>query len=119
MPLKYHVYVECCNGKDKPAIRFNFTEEELVRLFVKPFTAGTPFIFCGRLLNPAKISNVVIFSSQEDASKLVLPNREEVANHPDKKFVIGYMLRGKLKTVQVCTDKYLPNSQKQSGVEKL
>jgi len=110
VPLpKYHVYLEYKDAKEKPAMRFNFTEEELIRLFINPYTAGKAFIFCGRLLNPQKIEKTIIFTSPEDATKLVLPNREEVANHPDKKFVMECILKGKLKTVQVCTEKYLPS----------
>ncbi len=109
---KYHVYIEYANGKEKPSIRFNLSPEELVRTFATPFTAGKPFLFCNRLLNPTKIHKAIIFCSQEEADKLVLPNREEVANHPDKKFVLDYILRGKVKGVQVCTEKFLSSLEK-------
>ncbi len=89
-------------------MRFNLTEEEVHRLIITPYKAGKPFMFCGRLITPTKIQTFFIFSSQEDASKLVLPNREEIANHPDKKFVVDYIKRGKVKTVQACTEKFLP-----------
>ena len=102
---KFHVYLEY--NKEKPIMWFNFSEEELVRLFVTPYMAGKSFLFRGRLLNPAKVQKAHIFWSAETADKLVLPNREEVANHPDKKFVMDYILRGKLKTVQLCTEKFL------------
>jgi hypothetical protein len=105
--LKYHVYVEYSDGKEKPGIRFNLTEEEVGRLFVKPYLTGKSFIFCGRMVNPSKVQTVFIFNSQEDATKLVLPNREEVANHPDKKFVVDYIKRGKVKGVQICTENFL------------
>ena len=110
---KYHVYIEQQNANEKPAIRFNLTQEELVRLFVQPFTARKAFMFCGRLLNPSKIQRAIIFTSEESAEKLVLPNREEVANHPDKKFVMGYILKGKVKGVQVCTEKFVPADKKE------
>jgi hypothetical protein len=105
---KYHVYVEYIDDKEKPGIRFNLTEEEVGRLFAKPYLTGRPFMFCGRMVNPNKVQTVFIFNSQEDAIKLVLPNREEVANHPDKKFVVDYIKRGKVKGVQACTEKFLP-----------
>ncbi len=108
---KFHIYIEY--EKEKPSMRFNLTEEEVGRLFVKPYTAGKPFLFCGRLFNPSKVQKVHIFWSQEPADKLVLPNREEVANHPDKKFVMDYILRGKLKTVHLCTEKFLPSAPSQ------
>jgi len=107
-PLKYHVYIECADAKEKPAIRFNLTHEELDRTFVTPYSAGKPFWFCGKLLTPVKVAKTIIFYSAESADKLVLPNREEVANHPDKKFVMDYILRGKVKAVTVCTEKFLP-----------
>jgi hypothetical protein len=110
---KYHVYIEQQGDRDKPAIRFNLIQEELIRLFVTPFSAGKSFMFCGRLLNPAKVQQVIIFTSAESADTLVLPNREEVANHPDKKFVMSYVCRGKVKGVQVCTEKFLPPSKKE------
>ncbi len=93
-------------------MRFNLSEEELVRLFVNPFTSGRQFMFCGRLLNPSKVHKAFIFSSLETADKLVLPNREEVANHPDKMFVMNYILRGKVKGVQICTERFLPQNEK-------
>jgi hypothetical protein len=110
---KYHVYIEIQGEKEKSAIRFNLIQEELIRLFVTPFSAGKPFMFCGRLLNPTKVQHVIIFTSAESADTLVLPNREEVANHPDKKFVMSYICRGKVKDVQVCTDRFLPLSKKE------
>jgi hypothetical protein len=109
---KYHVYIEYANDKQKPSIRFNLSPEELARTFAKPYAASKPFLFCNRLLNPTKVSRAIIFCSQEEADKLVLPNREEVANHPDKKFVMDYILRGKVKGVQVCTEKFLPAPEK-------
>jgi hypothetical protein len=109
---KYHVYLEY--EKEKPNVRFNLPAEELVRTFVTPYTEGKPFWFCGKLLNPSKVERVVIFWSIEDCGKLVLPNREEVANHPDKKFVMDYILRGKVKGVQVCTEKFLPPTEKKT-----
>ena len=104
---KYHVYIEYTNSKEKPEIKFNLTEEELVRIIVTPYNAGNPFWFCGKLVRPTNVAQVVIFWSHEYCDKLVLPNREKIANHPDKKFVIDYILRGKVKTVYVCTDKFL------------
>ncbi len=95
-------------------MRFNITEEELARLFVNPFIAGRPFMFCGRIVNPEKVQKAIIFSSMESADKLVLPNREEVANHPDKRFVMNYILRGKVKGVQVCTQKFIPQNEHSS-----
>jgi hypothetical protein len=109
---KYHVYLEYEKDKEKPSIRFNLSEEELMRIFVTPYSAGKPFWFCGKLLSPSKVERVIIFWSNEDCGKLVLPNREEVANHPDKKFVMDYILRGKVKGVQICTDKFLTPPQK-------
>ncbi len=107
---KYHIYIEPANSSQKPGVRFNLSEEELVRLFVTPFGAGQPFWFCGRLLSPAKVAKAIIFCSSEPADRLVLPNREEVASYKDKKFVMDYILRGKVKGVQVCTEKFLPVS---------
>jgi hypothetical protein len=101
------VYIEYVNSKEKPEIKFNLTKEELVRIIATPYNAGNPFWFCGKLVNPKNVAHAVIFWSNEDCSKLVLPNREEIANHPDKKFVIDYILRGKVKTVHVCTDEFL------------
>jgi hypothetical protein len=109
---KYHIYIEHEGNREKPEIRFNLTEEELVRTFVIPFTEKRPFWFCGRLLNPSQVAKAIIFNSAEDCSKLVLPNREEIAGHKDKKFVMDYILRGKVKSVHICTEKFLPPTQK-------
>ena len=111
-PPKYHVYIEYADTKEKPAMRFNLTQEELDRTFVTPYIGGKLFWFCGKLLNPQKVAKAIIFWSYESADKLVLPNREEVANHPDKKFVMDYILRGKVKGVQVCTEKFLAPEEK-------
>jgi hypothetical protein len=109
---KYHVYLEY--EKEKPNVRFNLSEEELVRTFVTPYTEGKPFWFCGKLLNRSKVERVIIFWSIEDCGKLVLPNREEVANHPDKKFVMSYICAGRVKGVQVCTDKFLQSTERKT-----
>ena len=105
------MYLEFTDSKEKPAMRFNLTHEELGRTFVKPVCEGKPFLFCGRLLVPTKVTKIVIFTSNEEASRLVLSNREEVSNHPDKKFVMDYILKGKVKGVHVCTEKFLPQTK--------
>jgi hypothetical protein len=110
--LNYHVYLEY--EGEKPNVRFNLPAEELVRTFVTPYTEGKVFWFCGKLLEPAKVEKAIIFCSNETADKLVLPNREEVANHPDKKFVKDYILRGKVKGIWVCTEKFLTPTEKKT-----
>ncbi|MCX8149979.1 MAG: hypothetical protein N3D85_00505 [Candidatus Bathyarchaeota archaeon] len=85
---KYHVYIEYVNNKEKPEIKFNLTREELVRIIATPYNTGNPFWFCGKLVQPEKTARVVIFWSYEYCRKLALSNREEIANHPDKKVVI-------------------------------
>ncbi len=106
---KYHIYLEYPFGKDTSGIRFNLSHEELIRTFVTPFTAGKPFWFLGKLLDSAKVLNVTIFWSYEDAGTLVLPNREMVAGHPNKKFVMEKIAAGKVKGVLICTEKFLPS----------
>ncbi len=108
VPPKYHVYLEYEHDRAKSLMRFNFSEEELVRTFVSPLKAGKAFFLCGKLLIPAKVVKVVIFWSYEEGGALVLPNREMVAGHPDKKFVIEKISLGKVKGVAVCTEKFLP-----------
>jgi hypothetical protein len=115
---KYHVYLEYAQDPGKSVIRFNFTEEELIRTFVTPYTAGRPFLFCGRLHNPAKVDRVIIFWSFQDGGTLVLPNREMVAGHPNKKFAMEKICTGKLKGVIVCTEKFLPPRQEADASPK-
>ncbi len=109
-PPKYHVYLEYADPA-KSLFRFNLTEEELNRTFTTPFQAGKPFLFCGRIHAPAAVNRAVIFRSYEDGGKLVLPNREMVAGHPDKKFVIEKILAGKVKGVFACTERFLPSKK--------
>ena len=104
-PLKYHIYLEY--NKEKPSIRFNLTEEEVERTFASPYIAGKPFWFCGKLLLPSKVDKVVVFWSHEEGGELVLPNREMVAGHPNKKFVVEKILAGRVRGVQVCTERFL------------
>lgn len=105
-PPKYHIYIEY-EDPEKSGIRFNISEEELVRTFVTPFTAGQPFWFMGRLLNPLKVATVVIFWSYETADKLVLPNQETIATCKDKKFVMDSISKGKVKGAYLYTEKFL------------
>ena len=110
---KYHVYIEY-EDPEKSGIRFNVSEEELVRTFVTPFTAGQPFWFMGRLLSPLKVAKVVIFWSYENADKLVLPNQETIATCKDKKFVIDNIGKGKVKGAYLYTEKFLTPTDKKS-----
>jgi predicted nucleotide-binding protein len=82
---KYHVYIEY-EDPEKSGIRFNVSEEELVRTFVTPFTAGQPFWFMGRLLSPLKVA----------------------------KYVIDYIGKGKVKGAYLCTEKFLTPTDKKS-----
>jgi predicted nucleotide-binding protein len=109
---KYHIYIEYEKDREKSGIRFNVPEEELVRTFVIPFNEGQPFWFKGRLLNPAKVQKALLFWSYEDGSKLVLPNREEIVSHKDPKFVMENICAGKVKNVQICTEKFLTSPKK-------
>jgi hypothetical protein len=111
-PPKYHIYLEYETDNEKTGIRFNQSEEELNRTFITPFVAGKPFWFLGKLLLPSKVRNVTIFWSYEDGGTLVLPNREMIAGHPNKKFVMEKIAAGKVKGVTVCTEKFLPATPK-------
>ena len=105
---KYHIYLEYAGDPEKSAIRFNLHEEELIRTFISPYTSGKPFLFCGKLLNPAKVDKIIIFWSYEDGGTLVLPNREMVAGHPNKKYAMERICAGKVKGVCICTERFLP-----------
>lgn len=110
---KYHVYIEY-EDPEKSGIRFNISEEELVRTFVTPFTAGQPFWFMGRLLSPQKVASVVIFWSYETADKLFLPNQETIATCKDKKFVMDSISKGKVKGAYLYTEKFLTPTDKKA-----
>jgi hypothetical protein len=109
---KYHVYIEYTKDPEKSNIRFNLSQEELVRTFLTPYKAGKPFLFCGRLLNPTKVDKVIIFWGMQDGGTLVLPNREMVAGHPNKKFVMEKICMGRVKGASVCTEKFLSSTEK-------
>ncbi len=109
---KYHIYLEYSPDRGKTGIRFNLQREELSRTFLTPFQSGKPFWYCGKLLDPAKVDRVIIFWSYEDGGALVLPNREMVAGHSDKKFVMEKICSGKVKGVHVCTGDFLPTEGK-------
>jgi hypothetical protein len=109
---KYHIYIEYDKSEEKSGMRFNVSEEELQRTFVLPFSEGKPFWFLGRLLIPSKVDKAIIFWSYEDGGTLVLPNREMVACHKDKKFAMEKICAGKVKGVQVCTEKFLKTKDK-------
>jgi predicted nucleotide-binding protein len=111
-PPKYHIFIDYENDKEKSGIRFNVTEEELMRTFVLPFNEGKPFWFGGRLLSPSKVKRAVIFWSSEDCNKLVLPNGEGVTSCKDKNHVIESVCLGKVKGVHLCTEKFLISDRK-------
>jgi predicted nucleotide-binding protein len=117
VPRKYHIYIEYEKDWERSGIRFNAPEEELVRTFVTPFNESQPFWFKGRLLNPAKVQKVILFWSYEDGSKLVLPNREEIVSHKDAKFVMENICAGKVKNVQICTEKFLTPPEKKINAQ--
>lgn len=104
---RYHIYIEY-SEPDKSGVRFNISHAELDGTFSTPIVDGQPFWFLGRLLNPAKVTKVVVFWSYENADKLYLPNRENLVITKDKKFLIENILRGKVKGAYVCTEEFLP-----------
>ena len=108
---KYHIYIEYAEP-EKSGLRFNVPQEELDRTFATPFAAGQPFWFMGRLLNPIKVTKAVIFWSNETADKLKLPNQENLVASKDKKYLIESIIKGKVKGVYVCTEKFLPSTEK-------
>ncbi len=108
---KYHIYIQY-EDEAKSGIRFNITQEELIRTFVTPFTAGQPFWFMGKLLNPLKTAKVVLFWSYENADKLNLPNQLSLVICKDKNYLMDNVLKGKIKGVYICTEKFLPAFQK-------
>ena len=93
---KYHIYIEY-EDSAKSGIRFNVSQEELVRTFVTPFMAGQPFWFMGKLLNPLKTVKVVLFWSYENADKLTLPNHESACNLQRQKIPHGKRPQGQSK----------------------
>ena len=107
-PPKYHIYVECEKDTEKTGIRFNLTEEELMRTFVLPFNEGKPFWLGAKLLSPSKVDRAVIFWSSEDSNKLLLPSGEGLTSSKDKKLVIENICLGKVKGVHLCTERFLP-----------
>ena len=66
----------------------------------------------GRLLNPIKVAQAVLFWSYETADKLKLPNQESLVAAKDKKYLIENILKGKVKGAYLCTEKFLPPAQK-------
>lgn len=102
----YHIYVEY-KESEKSGIRYNIPQEELVRTFITPFTSGQPFWFMGRLLNPLKVVKVALFWSRNTADKICLPNQEPLVAAKDKKYLLDSVLKGKVKGVYLCTEKYL------------
>jgi predicted nucleotide-binding protein len=108
---KYHIYIEYAEP-EKSGVRFNVPQEELVRTFSSPFTAGQPFWFMGRLLNPQKVAKAAIFWSYETADKLTLPNKENLVAAKDKKYLIENITKGKVKGAYICTEKFLSPTQK-------
>ena len=104
---RYHIYIEY-SEPDKSGVRFNISHAELDGTFSTPIVDGQPFWFLGRLLNPAKVTKVVVFWSYENADKLYLSNRENLVIAKDKKYLIENILKGKVKGAYVCTEEFLP-----------
>ena len=108
---KYHIYLEYAEP-EKSGVRFNVSQEELNRTFATPFAAGQPFWFMGRLLNPIKVTKVVLFWSYVTADKLSLPNQENLVAAKDKKYLIESIVKGRVTGAYVCTEKFLPSTEK-------
>ena len=108
---KYHIYIEYAEP-DKSGIRFNMPHEELVRIFSEPFHLGKPFWFMGRLLNPIKVAKAIVFWSYETADQLRLPSQENLVSAKDKKFLIENIVKGKVKGAYLCTEEFLPPTEK-------
>jgi predicted nucleotide-binding protein len=108
---KYHIYIEYAEP-EKSGVRFNVSQEELDRTFATPYAVGQPFWFIGRLLNPIRVTKVVLFWSNLTADKLSLPNQENLVVAKDKKYLIENIVKGKVKGAYVCTEKFLPSIQK-------
>ena len=66
----------------------------------------------GRLLNPIKVTKAVLFWSYETADKLTLPNQENLVAAKDKKYLIENIIKGKVKGAYLCTEKFLPPTEK-------
>ncbi len=111
---KYHIYVEYAEP-EKSGVRFNVSQEELNRTFATPFVAGQPFWFMGRLLNPIKVTKAVLFWSNVTADKLSLPNQENLVAAKDKKYLIESVVKGKVKGAYLCTEKFLPSTEKNTS----
>jgi predicted nucleotide-binding protein len=110
---KYHIYVEY-SEPGKSGVRFNILHEELVRTFAAPYTAGQPFWFMGKLLNPQIVIKAIIFWSYEPADKLNLPNQEKenLVAAKDKKYLVESIIKGKVKGAYICTEKFLAPTEK-------
>ena len=108
---KYHIYIEYSEPY-KSGFRFNVPRAELVGAFSESFVNGEPFWFMGRLLNPVKVTKVVVFWSYETADQLRLPNHEGLIVAKDKKYVIDNILKGKVKGVYLCTEEFVNVTQK-------
>jgi predicted nucleotide-binding protein len=72
----------------------------------------------GRLLNPIKVTKVVLFWSHTTADKLALPNQENLIIAKDKKYLIENIVKGKIKGAYVCTEKFLPSKQKNMSLSQ-
>ena len=112
---KYHIYIEY-SEPDKSGVRFNLSNAEVVGAFQEPFTNGEPFWFIGRLLNPIKVVNVVIFWSYQAADKLRLPNNDSIVTTKDKKYIIDNLLKGKIKGAYVCTEQFVTITPKTNPI---
>jgi predicted nucleotide-binding protein len=111
---RYHIYIEY-SEPDKSGVRFNVSNAELAGSFQEPFANGQPFWFMGRLLNPIKVTKVVIFWSYQKADKLWLPNHESLVAAKDKKYLIDNIQKGKVKGAYVCTEEFVALTQKDSA----
>ena len=112
---KYHIYIESAES-EKSGIRFNVSREELDRTFATPFAAGQPFWFMGRLLNPIKVTkSCTLLVPCDRRQTSPLPNQENLVVAKDKKYLINCIVKGKVKGVYLCTEKFLPSTEKNTS----
>ncbi len=111
---KYHIYIEY-REPDKGGVRFNLSRAELVGSFAEPVAHGESFWFMGHLLNPIKVTKIVIFWSYQTADKLHLPNRESLVSVKDKKYLIDNILKGRVIGAYVCTEEFVSVTNENSA----
>jgi predicted nucleotide-binding protein len=116
----FHVYITYKNAEGVIHNLFwhSYQEETLVNYITTPFNERKFFWFAGFKVHKDNITRILIFSSEDNADKIILPNGKVLENcgNQDVSYLVEIFGKGRVKGVHNVTAKYiLPFNEQNDG----